>query len=256
VTERVKPHRDPIVARGKQVHEYDYWKFWDKRLDSYARVGKLKRVIVASLASKYVLFDMTATGIVFAHRLGVVIDDRQSVFSLLQSNIHSSWAWKCSSTIGGVGISYALSDAFETFPFPDSIECLERVGGVYLEARRMFSQSRNEGLTDIYNRIHNIGERSDDVTQFRDLIVQLDQAVVAAYGWNDLNLGHGFHETKQGMRYTISDTARGEVLDRLLALNHKRHAQEEAMRATSSVSATAKRGRKPEDTGGQITMDL
>ena len=36
------------------------------------------------------------------------------------------------------------------------------------------------------------------------------------------------HETKQGLRYTISEAARREVLDRLLALNHQRHAEEEA----------------------------
>ena len=32
---------------------------------------------------------------------------------------------------------------------------------------------------------------------------ELDQAVAAAYGWSDLDLGHGFHATKQGERYTL-----------------------------------------------------
>src|SRR5579864_6920414 len=42
----------------------------------------------------------------------------------------------------------------------------------------------------------------------------------------DLKLEHGFHETKQGLRYTISEAARREVLDRLLLLNHERHEEE------------------------------
>ena len=46
--------------------------------------------------------------------------------------------------------------------------------------------------------------------------------------WSDLDLGHGFHQTKQGIRYTISEVARREVLDRLLALNHERYAQEQS----------------------------
>ena len=50
-----------------------------------------------------------------------------------------------------------------------------------------------------------------------------------AYGWDDLDLGHGFHETKQGVRYTISEEARREVLGRLLKLNHERYAEEVAM---------------------------
>jgi hypothetical protein len=48
----------------------------------------------------------------------------------------------------------------------------------------------------------------------------------AAYGWTDLDLGHGFHETKQGLRFTISEPARREVLGRLLRLNHERYAEE------------------------------
>jgi hypothetical protein len=57
----------------------------------------------------------------------------------------------------------------------------------------------------------------------------MDEAVAKAYGWDDLDLGHGFHETKQGMRYTISEAARREVLGRLLKLNHERYAEEVAM---------------------------
>lgn len=51
-------------------------------------------------------------------------------------------------------------------------------------------------------------------------------AFTALYGWTDLDLGHGFDETKQAIRYTISETARREILDRLLALNHECHEEE------------------------------
>jgi len=50
--------------------------------------------------------------------------------------------------------------------------------------------------------------------------------MAATYGWSDLagssgsQLGHGFHATKQGERYTLSEPAR------LLALNHHRYAEE------------------------------
>jgi hypothetical protein len=54
----------------------------------------------------------------------------------------------------------------------------------------------------------------------------MDQAVAVAYGWDDLTLDHNFHETKQGIRYTISEAARREILDRLLQLNHQRYAEE------------------------------
>jgi hypothetical protein len=72
---------------------------------------------------------------------------------------------------------------------------------------------------------------------------KIDEAVAAAYGWQDL--GHGFHETKQGMRYTISETARREVLDRLLSLNHERYAEEVAqgLHEKGTKGKTAKKGK-------------
>ena len=56
----------------------------------------------------------------------------------------------------------------------------------------------------------------------------MDKAVAAAYGWDDLDLDHGFHETKQGTRFTISESARRKVLALLLKLNHERYAEEVA----------------------------
>jgi hypothetical protein len=45
-------------------------------------------------------------------------------------------------------------------------------------------------------------------------------------GWREIELGHGFHETRQGVRFTISPQTRIDVLDKLLALNHYRYQQE------------------------------
>jgi hypothetical protein len=84
------------------------------------------------------------------------------------------------------------------------------------------------GLTATYNRFHNPTDRAPDIQQLRDLHVEMDHAVAAAYGWCDLALGHGFHDTKQGLRFTVSEPARRELLDRLLALNHQRHEEEVA----------------------------
>jgi hypothetical protein len=85
---------------------------------------------------------------------------------------------------------------------------------------------RQEGLTDTYNRFHDAEETAADIVRLRELHVEMDQAVAAAYDWQDLALGHGFHETPQGVRFTVNEAARWEVLDRLLALNHERHAEE------------------------------
>ena len=85
-----------------------------------------------------------------------------------------------------------------------------------------------KGLTQTYNRFHDPGESLADIQALRDLHVEMDKAAATAYGWSDLKLDHGFHGTKQGTRFTISESARREVLACLLKLNHERYAEEVA----------------------------
>lgn len=110
--------------------------------------------------------------------------------------------------------------------------------------------TRQEGLTKTYNRFHDPDESADDIAMLRRLHTEMDAAVAAAYGWPDLDLGHGFHATKQGTRYTISEAARREVLDRLLALNHERHAEEVAAGLHEKGKGKAKKGRKGKQAKG------
>ena len=59
-----------------------------------------------------------------------------------------------------------------------------------------------------------------------------------------MDWGHGFHATKQGERHTLSEPARRTVLDRLLALNHQRHA-EEVKAGLHDKGAKEAKARKP-----------
>ena len=59
----------------------------------------------------------------------------------------------------------------------------------------------------------------------------MDETVLKAYGWQDINLAHDFYEVdylpeNDRVRYTISPESRKEVLKRLLKLNHEIHEQE------------------------------
>jgi hypothetical protein len=135
---------------------------------------------------------------------------------------------------------------------------LETIGELYYQRRQAIMQFCQEGLTQTYNRFHDATETGAGIVEMRHLHVEMDQAVAAAYGWQDLNFGHGFHVTRQGLRYTVSKTARREVLDRLLALNHKRHTEEEAEKITltGNVKSSAKRGRETKTDGDNATPSL
>jgi hypothetical protein len=69
------------------------------------------------------------------------------------------------------------------------------------------------------------------IEELRRLHKEMDEAVLAAYGWEDITLRHDFYEVdylpeNDNIRYTIHPEARKEVLKRLLLLNHERYREE------------------------------
>ena len=124
---------------------------------------------------------------------------------------------------------YTPRDVFETFPRPvqfGSVK-IEPIANNLSTYRAELMKSHNEGVTKTYNRFHDPDEHNPQIERLRQLHEQLDHAVRDAYGWEDVDLGHGFHNTKQGIRRTISQDAQTEILDRLLALNHERFENEQ-----------------------------
>ena len=76
-----------------------------------------------------------------------------------------------------------------------------------------------------------IEEAIQRIEKLRELHKQMDETVLQAYDWTDLNLAHNFYEVdylpeNDRVRYTISPEARKEILKRLLELNHKIHEEE------------------------------
>lgn len=74
-------------------------------------------------------------------------------------------------------------------------------------------------------------EAVEGIEKLRKLHVEMDLAVLEAYGWTDMDLLHNYYEVdylpeNDHVRFTIHPDARKEVLKRLLLLNHKLYADE------------------------------
>jgi hypothetical protein len=251
VREKVKPERD---KNNRKVRRERWWQFAERATDLYTTTANMERVLFHGFTSKYLCFGFAPTGVVYAGPHVVIALSEYSDLAALQSFAHESWVFYYCST-HETRLRYGASDLFETFPFPDTRnpipDTLSPIGEQYHEHRRQVMLARQEGLTKTYNRFHDQDERAEDIAMLRRLHTEMDAAVAAAYGWHDLDLGHGFHETKQGTRYTISEAARREVLDRLLALNHERYAEEVAAGLHDKGKGKAKKGRKgKKGTGG------
>lgn len=256
VEERVRPERQKLDDetawnRGLKAR---WWQFglWRPAIDSAMR--DKTRAFVTSKVTAHHVFVPVSPEIVCADSVLVVCLSEWRDFSIIQSNIHGAWAHRPGAMTLGTTLRYQPTFAFVTFPFPPvdmaSGRRLDALGKDYDEFRTTVSERLELAMTDLYNRFHDPGEKSEDIARLRALHVELDQAVAAAYGWRDLDLGHGFHESKQGIRYTISESARRAVLDRLLALNHRRYAEEvkAGLHDKGAKKGRAKRPRvKPDD---------
>ena len=227
VEEKVKPEREKL--RHNNVTGRDradkWWRYGRGAGALYRTIAGMERVLVKSEVGNKLSFEFSHKYIVFSHMLIVFVLPGHGNQGLLQSSIHEAWAREYGSSMR-MDLRYTPSDCFETFPFPSATLGLESIGQTYHNHRRRIMLARQEGLTKTYNRFHDPDESAADVRTLRDLHVELDRAVAAAYGWSDLPLGHGFHETKQGVRFTIAELARRDVLARLLRLNHERYAEE------------------------------
>ena len=245
-----------------------WWLFGRYSTELYEGIRTKSRCIAAAITTKHLAFSAFPTNLIFTNAMFVVATDWWEHFSILQSNLHESWARKYSGALE-TRLRYSPSDCFETFPFPLGLwqtanPNLATLGERYHEHRRALMKRLWLGLTDIYNLFHirdlTVAEVArvskkplpeaeagyQGLLELRRLHRELDLAVRDAYGWTDLDLGHDFVEVEtlpenDRVRYTISPAARKEVLKRLLAENHKRAAAQVEEAATKP---TAKRGRK------------
>jgi hypothetical protein len=225
VQERVKPERD--LNNNKNLRE-KWWLYERIRPTLYTTIAKMDRILVKAQVSKTWGWIFVTNGWVYDAKVRVFAFDKEMEFAVLQNTFHWEWSIQYGTTLR-LDMSYTPTTNFETFPFPCELQSLETIGKLYYEYRQFIMLTRQEGLTKTYNRFHDPHEIAEDIVRLRELHKEMDEAVAWAYSWDDLELEHGFHETKQGLRYTISEEARREVLGRLLKLNHERYAEEVAM---------------------------
>jgi hypothetical protein len=224
VLENVKPEREKLKDKG---YREKWWQYGRRAVNLYNNIANIDRVLFHCFTSKYVAFAFVPKGIVYGAPHVVVAYDGFSHFSVLQSSIHDAWVREHTSYLGETP-RYTPTDCFETFPLPNEFDSLNIIGEIYYSVRASIMEVRQEGLTKTYNRFHDPSVTDTSIAELRQLQVSMDQVVLGAYGWDDINLDHHFHETSKGLRFAICEPARRELLDRLLALNHKRFEEESA----------------------------
>lgn len=248
VEEKVRPERDKLNTSNStsRKRKENWWRFGGDAKGLYHAIGRgaafaqhpkgwLKDsydgdyVLITSLVSKYMNFSYQRRKQVFSHATGAFSITHH--YPVLQSNIHETWVRKNASHLE-TRLRYTPADCYETFPFPLLATPPETVGNAYDTLRRNIMLSDSIGLTTLYNAFHNPDNHDSRYEELRRLQREIDTAVRDAYGWNDIDLEHGFHAVSylpanDNIRYTISEEARLEILKRLAKLNKDRWEEEQ-----------------------------
>jgi len=248
-------------TRGKHSTA-PWWQFERLRGELYSAIAGLDRVLVIPFVAKWHgLAFVPATTVVAAPTI-VFASTSYAFFMVLQSRVHEIWARFFGSSLED-RLRYTPSDCFETFPFPlgwESDARLEAVGKEYYEFRAHLMVKHGEGLTKTYNRFHDPNEHHPELLRLRALHAEMDRAVLAAYGWTDLDTTCDFYldyeideasfaavpgasvrgsDKKKPYRYRFPDAIRDELLARLLELNQARFREEQLAGLHSKESKSA-----------------
>lgn len=249
--ERLEKSRDKSYRNIMSM----WWQHWNVRPGLYHAIGLGRRfdkhpvdwqdkretriALGTARLSKYLTFSLLPGYFVASDQVVVFAVPDIGYQVLLDSAIHHAWAWNYRATrgVGVVGLRYSQTDLYETFPHPkNEPDNYSRIIGLGERLNLLRSQeckSKSIGLTKLYNAYHNASESTTQIKNLRGLHTEIDQAVAASFGWADIDLGHGFHEVpylpeNDRVRFTISETARVEVLRRLSELNRQRYREEVA----------------------------
>ncbi len=219
VRQSVKPERD----RNPRVqYRNRWWIYAERRVALYQAIAGLNHVLAISRVGNALLPVRVPTGPVFSEASVVFAMDDLASLAFLSSSVHSTWTIRYTSTMR-TDIRYAPSDVFLTLPRPRSTSELEALGQRLDNERRALMLGRSWGLTTTYNHVHDPIDRDPEIANLRDIHAAIDRAVFDAYRWTELDPEVGHHKTKIGTRWTVSPGVRFEILDRLLAENHRRH---------------------------------
>ncbi len=216
VKEKVKPAR---ITNSMPWRAENWWLHGYTATTMRQELSLLKRYIGTSVTAKHRFFKWLEDGTLPSNSVVAIARDDDYFFGVLHSRFHLTWA-----AVKGTQLEdrprYTPTTCFETFPFPrptidqrDAIATaadelnqlrenwlnpIDMLGQPALPADRL----RRRTLTNLYN---------DYPSWLANANAKLDEAVDDAYGWP-------------------TDLTDEQILDRLLALNLQRAAEEEEER--------------------------
>ncbi len=240
----VKPERDH--NRNRSFRE-TWWVIGHPRQEFRAFTKELDHYLVTVETMKHRVFGVMPASVTPDSTLVTFGLSTPGALGVLSSRIHVAWALATGGRLGmGNDPRYNKTRCFETFPFPEQNEAQARAIGdlaARIDAHRKRQQAAHADLTltGMYNVLEKLrAEEALDAKEqavhehgllslLRELHDDLDRAVFAAYGWDDLAdrlVGRPGATTPLPDRPADQAEDEEALLTRLVDLNAQRAAEE------------------------------
>lgn len=273
----------PIRAHDKMKYRRDnWWRFGQPSTEMRDALRGLARFIGTTETAAHRIFSFIPGSVAPDQKIRVIASSSGSLLALLSSRIHIHFSI-CNGGWQGVGNDpvYQHTNTFDPFPFANleamDSRLLEYLGklGERLDAfrRQRLADHSFLTMTGLYNALERLRELENgydvppltdaerDVHQaglvsvLREIHDDIDRAVLAAYGWEDLIselVGKPGATLPSPHKSQAQERAEEELLTRLVALNQERVAEEKRglihwLRPDYQVSKLGVKAPKPED---------
>lgn len=240
--DRVKPERE---HNSRASYRENWWIFAEPRSEWRLASRSLKRYVVTPMTAKHRLFLFASIDTLPDQGLVPIATDDAFILGVLSSRIHVLWSLIQGGTLEDRP-RYNQSRCFDTFPFPQASreerEAIRDIAERLDEHRkRQLALHPDLGLTAMYNVLERM--RQGELLNAKEKIVhqdgilsllrklhdELDELVLAAYGWSDLAtelFGLPGATTPLKEKSKMQAEAETELLRRLTSLNGERSAGE------------------------------
>lgn len=208
-------------------------------------VAALPRFVATTRTAKHRIFQFVPGNLIAESKIVIAALDDDYSLGILSSRIHIQWALAQGAMLENRP-NYNHTECFNRFPFPDASDAQKaeiRTIAEKIDAHRKRQQAAHSTLTltNMYNVLEKL--RSGEVLNDKDKVIHaqaltsilqelhdnLDRAVFAAYGWDDLAaelVGKPGATTPLPDKPEAQAQAEETLLSRLVDLNTQRAAEE------------------------------
>jgi len=244
VLEKVKPERD---QNNRESRKKNWWLFGEPNPRLRNQLDGLPRYITTVETSKHRTFQFLDADILPDNKLVNIAIKDSFCLGILSNRLHVVWSLAAGSRLGiGNDSVYVKTTCFETFPFPDAtpeqqMEIRRLAECIDAHRKRQQAQHPELTMTGMYNVLEKLRAGTELnakekvintqglVSILRELQDNLDRAVFAAYGWDDLAeqlVGLPGATTPLPDKPEAQAEAEEALLCRLVELNSQRAAEE------------------------------